>query len=64
VEYHLVAGAAVAIPQVVVEAEQADAYAAADAEGQAAILAPLQAEEAARLAAVEAGEIPLVVTEG
>jgi hypothetical protein len=60
-DYHVVDGAKLLIPPLVVSAEQQDAYVAADEDGRAAMLATLQAQEQERLAAIKAGEIPLVV---
>jgi hypothetical protein len=62
-EYQQTAAELVPIPTLVSHADQQDAYVAADADGRAAMLATLQADEQTRLTSVKDGDIPLVVVE-
>jgi hypothetical protein len=62
-EYEQTATEKVPIPTLVSHAGQQDAYVAADADGRAAMLATLQADEQTRLTSVKDGDIPLVVVE-
>jgi hypothetical protein len=62
-EYQVVDRAKLLIPPLVISAEQQEAYVAADEDGRAAMMATLQADEQARIAAIKAGELPLVVVE-